>query len=757
MRAPALVLLAPLLCTPVASGDAPPPPSPPREIANVAAFARLYGVARYFHPSDAAAALDWNRFAVHGVARVRAAGDEAALRNELLRLFGPLGPGIEVASRLPAPLPAARAAGPLVAWRYLGPGLSGSAAGGPYAGKRTHRAVATSIDGFVTMMQSVPAEALRGKTVRLRGEVRAAATDEAGAAALWLRVDRPGQRPGFFDNMGDRPVRDPRWRRYEIVGTVAEDAVAVAFGVMAFGGVAADFDEIDLAVRGHGGEWTAVPVADAGFEADASSKSWFRAGTSRTATVSRPAGGAPSGRQFLRLGPAPAAAGPELVPDAPPAAGEHVDLDLGSGLSARVPLALPDPDARTAPNRRRGLDALAKALAAVAGPAQEPGPDERLADVVVAWNVFRHFYPYFDEAGVAWETRLEPRLAEARAARTRGEQRAALRGLVADARDGHGFVADTRDRTGRGSLPVRLASVEGRLAVTASASPDVPVGAIVTEVDGVPAARRLADLAALCSGTERWRNVQASAELASGAVGSRVVLGIDDGTSRRVVSLAVAASPPPVERRPKSVGELEPGTWYVDLTRATMAEVAPRLGEIAAARGVVFDLRGYPGDAGMGVLPHLLTASETDRWMHVARIVGPFGRSAGWNGFGWNLSPAKPPIAGRVAFLTDERAISYAESVLGYVVDRRLGRIVGAPTAGTNGNVATFVTPGGFQIGFTGMRVTRHDGKGRHHLVGVRPDVPSAPTLAGLRAGRDEVLERGLAVVRRGAAGDGKR
>ena len=38
-----------------------------RELDNVAAFARLYGVVRYFFPSDAAASLDWNQFAVDGV------------------------------------------------------------------------------------------------------------------------------------------------------------------------------------------------------------------------------------------------------------------------------------------------------------------------------------------------------------------------------------------------------------------------------------------------------------------------------------------------------------------------------------------------------------------------------------------------------------------------------------------------------------------------------------------------------------------
>jgi hypothetical protein len=46
------------------------------------------------------------------------------------------------------------------------------------------------------------------------------------------------------------------------------------------------------------------------------------------------------------------------------------------------------------------------------------------------------------------------------------------------------------------------------------------------------------------------------------------------------------------------------------------------------------------------------------------------------------------------------------------------------------------------------MRVTGRDGHTPFHLVGVRPDVAVAPTVAGLRAGRDEVLERGLALVR---------
>jgi hypothetical protein len=161
----------------------------------------------------------------------------------------------------------------------------------------------------------------------------------------------------------------------------------------------------------------------------------------------------------------------------------------------------------------------------------------------------------------------------------------------------------------------------------------------------------------------------------------------------------------------------------------------------------VFDLRGYPTDAGSGVLPFLLSEAEHDRWMHVAAIAGPFGEVAGWQSFGWNLTPATPRVTSARVFLTDERAISYAESVLAYVKSHRLGTIIGAATAGANGNVARATLPGGFAFTFTGMRVTGHDGA-QQHLIGILPDVPLEPTVAGMRAGRDELLERAVAVIR---------
>jgi C-terminal processing protease CtpA/Prc len=598
------------------------------------------------------------------------------------------------------------------------------------------------------MMQTVPAQALRGRTIRLQARVRATTGDASSGAAIWLRVDRSGGTVGFFDNMGGRGIRASEWREYTIEGPVADDAEAVAFGAMAGGAVTADFDDVVLSVRSAEGSWTAVPIDDPGFEGDGlfSSKVWRRVGTSPTAAVSRIRGNAPEGNQHLRLAPGSLAPATEELFDAEPVRGRHVVVSLGQMLSARVPLALSNEEAA-----RHGsdLDALRAAIGSLPAIDDVPDIDARLAGVAVAWNVFRHFYPYWTEAGQQWDSRLEPLLDLALRAKTRAAYRDALRQLVADVSDGHGGVIDTRRADAYGRVPIRLALVEETVVVTATAvGEEVPVGATITAIDGEPAAARLRNVMQLTSGTPQWKQARALQEMTMCEKGTMVTLALVTPGGSRTTQLRCDLAQLPAESRPAAVVELTPGIWYVDITRASMRQIAPSLPEIARAAGVVFDMRGYPTDAGAGILPHLAAESENTRWMHVARIVGPFGETTGWNSFGWNLTPQSPRIAGRVVFMTDGRAISYAESVMGYVADLKLATIVGSTTAGTNGDVARFRVPGDFDITFTGMRVTRHDGQSPHHLVGVQPDMAIAATLAGLRQGRDEVLDRAVAVVR---------
>jgi C-terminal processing protease CtpA/Prc len=124
----------------------------------------------------------------------------------------------------------------------------------------------------------------------------------------------------------------------------------------------------------------------------------------------------------------------------------------------------------------------------------------------------------------------------------------------------------------------------------------------------------------------------------------------------------------------------------------------------------------------------------------------PDYKGVGYVDGAWRIQPSAPRLTARVVFLSAGGAISYAESTLGVVEAYRLGDIVGEPSAGTNGNVNSFMLLGGYSLGWTGMLVQKRDGT-PHHGVGVVPTVPVSPTAAGVRAGRDEILERAISLV----------
>jgi C-terminal processing protease CtpA/Prc len=161
----------------------------------------------------------------------------------------------------------------------------------------------------------------------------------------------------------------------------------------------------------------------------------------------------------------------------------------------------------------------------------------------------------------------------------------------------------------------------------------------------------------------------------------------------------------------------------------------------------VFDMRGYPGTVSTPrIFAHLTDTIIQSALFEVPLVMRPDRQGMQFMESRWRIAPASPRLAARIVFLTGGGAISYAESTMGIVEAYRLGAIVGEATAGTNGNINPFVVPGGYVVTWTGMRVRKHDGS-RHHGVGIRPTVPAGRTIAGVAAGRDEVLERGVAVV----------
>jgi hypothetical protein len=747
MRTIGRVLVA-VLSALVAAGAGASPGTPDATHEQTVAFARLYGVVRYFYPGDAARQIDWNRFAIAGIGDVQQAHGSADLQKTLAGLFAPLGPGIDVvadASAFP-PLPTTAPGQRLVAWQYLGFPQRTS----PYKGERTGRPDAQQFTGIASRLD---ARAFHGKTIRLRGDIRALGASTTKGLGLWLRVDRPGKPPAFFENTDTRQQHDLAWHSYDISTTVGADASQLMFGfTMTLPDArdpAAGLRGLTLEVRDDHGKWKPVAIPDLSL-AQKPSQAWFPVGTtggSGTETSWRHDG---AGAGYLVLQQSGDVGANQLF-DAPPVPGKSVEFALGAGLKARVTLTLTDAQARPSADRAASLAALKARLDAMPDPESAiASKAAREADVVVAWNVLRHFYPYWDVIHADWNRELPRALADADRANSRTMQKQVLRRLLVPLEDAHGTVFDTTMKGGA-ALPIALAPAGHRWVVAASSVPEqARVGDVVTSIDGTPMPQAAEDLEALASGQPSSLTWKALQLVHYGARGESRRFGLqhaDGSTSTETFAYSEKALP--AAARPQPIAELRPGIWYVDVSRTNLAMYSARTAQLAGAHAVIYDMRGYPKDFQLSkaILAHLLKHPERARWMHVPRYIGPFGELAGYSDMGWDIQPAEPHFASRAIFLADGGTISQGEAVMGYVQDDKLGTIVGSTTRGVDGNITTFTVPSGFGVVFTGMKVTHHDGSSQYHALGTPADVVVQPTVAGVRAGRDEVLDAALKLV----------
>jgi C-terminal processing protease CtpA/Prc len=695
---------------------------------------------------------------------------------------------------------------------------------------------------FANITQALDAAPWRGKRVRLRAQLRVepAAAGETGQGQLWLRVDRPEQRRGDFDNMELRPIRSSAWTPAEIVCDVAADARSLILGAMLLkGGGRLWLDAVQLEVLGAAPADPPRPLDARGLgnlvafartlgyvrffhPADAAAAAdWERFGREGVRSVESAATTAElalrleglfaplaPGIRFLLPGQLPARPGPPrgavqavrwdhhgvgLAKDSIYSS-KRVYLDLSNlpadwgrpgraqvfelGQDLRVTLATVCP----VDGERRTLP-LAGPARAAAPPSLPPPTGERadpedratrLAAVIQAWNVIQHFYPNFDRVApdrvapdrvapdrvapdrvaVDWPKALETALARTATDASAQAYLLTMRRLLATLQDGHGFVSPTWP-TGEGRPGIELTWVGEQLVVCGleeALKDRLRLGDILVSVDGVAAAALAGQLApALPASTAHGLRWLQAAGLLQGPPATLEL---------RVQGAQAAPRPVRVERsadwrgsatepRPQTlVTELQPGICYLDLGRLTRERLPEVLERLAKASAIILDMRGYPvWGAWQELFRHFTDQAMTTPAFRTPMPTRPDRKDMPLRPSSWQILPLAPRIRARLLFLSDARAISQAELLLDFVDHYRLGEIVGGPSAGVDGNVNPFET-GGLRISWTGMKVDKHDGRPLNG-VGILPTVPVARTLEGIRAGRDEILEKALELATR--------
>ncbi|MEO8294389.1 MAG: S41 family peptidase [Gemmatimonadota bacterium] len=393
-----------------------------------------------------------------------------------------------------------------------------------------------------------------------------------------------------------------------------------------------------------------------------------------------------------------------------------------------------------------------------------PSLELRLLAAFRLWTTIDFFHPYKALMDQPWDSVLTAFIPRFEQATTAEEYAQVVARMAARITDSHVYLAGSlasKYLISSGYPPVRIRQIEDRLIVTflfdtlAAERAGIEVGDEVVTLDDKPAWELLEETAGYISASNRQNQLdKATLAFTSGPEGSSIALGLRDRSGqpksatleRRHEDFNTLYHR---ERRGEVISVLPGNVGYVDMDRLRFDMIDSMFNQLAATRAIIFDMRGYPMGTIWAIAPRLTDSSRV-----VALIGTPMlGHRSPGPAVETVMQTVDPDTVaahyrGRVFMLMDERSMSQAEHTGLYLKAVSGATFVGSATGGTDGEITTTVLPGGITVGFTGQSIRFPDGR-QVQRVGLQPDVEVHPTVAGIRAGRDEVLEAALRLAAR--------
>jgi C-terminal processing protease CtpA/Prc len=383
-----------------------------------------------------------------------------------------------------------------------------------------------------------------------------------------------------------------------------------------------------------------------------------------------------------------------------------------------------------------------------------PGSDLRLLALYRFWNIIEYWSPYRNLVKDNWDTVLQEFVPRLWVADDPDAYRLAMIALIARVRDGHANLWNSLSvRPPRGSyrLPVDVRFVEDKAVVTGfsndsfRAATGLRVGDVILSIGGarvdslIPA---WTPYYAASNQPSRLRDIARS--LTQGPPGKVRVTAERDGSTFEVQ---------PERYLTESLNLIGRGTHdlpgdtfqrltdevsYLKLSSVSAAQSTDYIRKASGSKVLVIDIRNYPKEFVVFALGSHLVSKETE----FARFTVPNLANPG--AFVWtrpiSLRPVPPLYSGAVVILVDESSQSQAEYTAMAFRSASHAIVVGSTTAGADGNVSPIMLPGGLRTLISGIGVFYPDRTPTQQL-GILPDLVVRPTIAGIRQGRDEVLE----------------
>jgi C-terminal processing protease CtpA/Prc len=389
-----------------------------------------------------------------------------------------------------------------------------------------------------------------------------------------------------------------------------------------------------------------------------------------------------------------------------------------------------------------------------------PTAPYRLLAVFRFWNIINYFFPYMHLIDRPWDGVLTEYIPKMEAASNALDYALTVAEMVTNIQDSHGFIVSSTLNQYIGAFrpPIEARLIQGQTVITGITDDSVrqasglSVGDVIVSVDGEDVAKRRDRLGRIfAASTPQALQRRVHGVLLNGPEKSQFKLVARNKDGKVIeATLERTTRPLPVERKYPVFTVLPEGFGYMDLARLTVQEVDAAFEKVKNTPGLIFDIRGYPKGTAWAIAPRLTDKEVVTALFERNEPHSPdptFATRLRFRQMTW--PSGKWRYTGKVVALINEDAISQSEHTCLFLEAAADTTFIGSPTNGANGDVTTMLLPGGINVNFSGHDVRHADGRQLQRL-GIQPHIKVEPTIAGVRSGRDEVLEKAIEFLKTG-------
>lgn len=402
---------------------------------------------------------------------------------------------------------------------------------------------------------------------------------------------------------------------------------------------------------------------------------------------------------------------------------------------------------------------------------------QRLLGLYNFWNAIEYFFPSKSLTGNNWDSILNAYIPIFINATDAFNYYLAICALSSEIHDSHARVVipspEKRLVVQEKFFympPVLLAFVEGKMHVIGtkkdSMSPELPVQLWdeIVKVNGIPTieySEKFRKYFSASNETGYYKQV-AAAYLLGGEKNTNVQFTIKRGSKMLDVSLKrtlnnVFALPDTLVNLSANypVSKIFPGNiGYINMRSINTQQVDSVMNSLWSTQAIVFDVRNYPRGTIWTLAPYLTdkpVVTQFNKYMLFNYRSISYPGNSRFEGNTPKVFPRmdKRKYQGKVVVLCNDFAQSHAEYSIMILQAAGKATVVGSQTMGADGNVSEIYFPGGYYTYFSALGVHYPDGTITQRK-GVKIDIEIKTTLEGLKAGRDEVLERAIRFINTG-------